>query len=204
MADAVLGDTRPAIPAEVDRWNWGAFLLNWIWGIGNGTPIALLTLIPFVGFVMIFVLGAKGSAWAWQNARWDSVEHFRRVQRKWAFWGVVVWLAWIGLAAAGVGSAFYALRSSEAYRLGVAEISASPEVQAALGAPISAGFPSGQIHVGNGAGEAALTFSVTGPKGAGAAALTAVKANGVWTLEGLQLKIDGRNEPIVLRGKTSA
>ena len=89
----------------------GSFLLNWIWGIGNGTPIALLTLIPFVGFVMIFVLGAKGSAWAWRNGRWDSVEHFRRVQRKWAFWGIVVWLAWIGLPVAGVGSAFYALRS---------------------------------------------------------------------------------------------
>ena len=26
-------DTDPqAIPAEIDRWNWGAFLLNWIWG----------------------------------------------------------------------------------------------------------------------------------------------------------------------------
>lgn len=30
------------VPAEIDRWNWGAFLLNWIWGIGNHTFIALL------------------------------------------------------------------------------------------------------------------------------------------------------------------
>ncbi|WP_281405489.1 hypothetical protein [Mesorhizobium sp. B2-6-4] len=29
---------QPAeIPAELDRWNWGAFFLNWIWGIGNST-----------------------------------------------------------------------------------------------------------------------------------------------------------------------
>jgi hypothetical protein len=21
------------VPAEIDRWNWGAFLLNWIWGV---------------------------------------------------------------------------------------------------------------------------------------------------------------------------
>jgi hypothetical protein len=26
-----------AVPAEVDRWNWGAFLLNLIWGIENST-----------------------------------------------------------------------------------------------------------------------------------------------------------------------
>jgi hypothetical protein len=50
------------IPEEIDRWNWGAFLLNWIWGLGNNTFIALLTLVPFVGLVMPFVLGAKGSA----------------------------------------------------------------------------------------------------------------------------------------------
>jgi hypothetical protein len=33
---------RAHVPAEIDRWNWGAFLLNWIWGIGNDTYIALL------------------------------------------------------------------------------------------------------------------------------------------------------------------
>jgi len=76
------------VPAEIRKWNWGAFLLSWIWGIGNKTYIALLTLIPYVGIIMAFVLGAKGSEWAWRNKRWESVEHFRRVQRKWAWWGV--------------------------------------------------------------------------------------------------------------------
>jgi len=80
-----------AVPAEIDHWNWGAFLLNWIWGVGNNTFIALLALIPFVGLVMMFVLGAKGSAWAWQNQRWESVERFKSTQRKWAFWAFVVW-----------------------------------------------------------------------------------------------------------------
>ena len=76
------------IPPELDRWDWGAFLLNWIWGLGNNTFLALLVFAPFVGFVMPFVLGAKGSAWAWRNGRWTSVEHFQRVQRKaiWASW----------------------------------------------------------------------------------------------------------------------
>jgi hypothetical protein len=34
------------VPADIDRWNWGAFLLNWTWGVGNNTFIALLTLVP--------------------------------------------------------------------------------------------------------------------------------------------------------------
>src|SRR3990170_1543286 len=52
------------VPPEVDRWNWGAFLLNWIWGIGNNTFIALLMFVPFANFVMPFVLGANPQAMA--------------------------------------------------------------------------------------------------------------------------------------------
>lgn len=78
------------IPTEIQGWNWGAFLLNWIWGIGNSVWIALLGLIPFVGFVMVFVLGANGNKWAWQHKKWDSIEHFKRTQRAWAWWGLGV------------------------------------------------------------------------------------------------------------------
>ena len=42
------------IPPELDRWNWGAFLLTWIWGLGNSVFIALLALIPLVNIVMMF------------------------------------------------------------------------------------------------------------------------------------------------------
>ncbi|VFS51713.1 hypothetical protein [Budvicia aquatica] len=49
------------IPAEIRGWNWGAFFLHWIWGIGNNTFIAFLVFIPFVNLVMPFVLGAKGN-----------------------------------------------------------------------------------------------------------------------------------------------
>ena len=67
------GGSTAVVPSEVNRWNWGAFLLTWIWGIGNNTFIAFLMFVPFVNIVMWFILGAKGSAWAWQNKRWDSV-----------------------------------------------------------------------------------------------------------------------------------
>ncbi len=40
------------LPDELKGLNWGAFFLNWTWGIGNKTAIALLALIPFVNLVM--------------------------------------------------------------------------------------------------------------------------------------------------------
>jgi hypothetical protein len=72
------------IPEEIRGWSWGAFLLGWIWGIGNSTWIAFLGFIPYFGFIWRFVLGAKGNKWAWQNKKWDSIEHFNRARRKWA------------------------------------------------------------------------------------------------------------------------
>lgn len=81
-----MGNLYPA-PPEVTGWSWGAFLLNWIWAIGNRTWIGLLALVPYVGVIMCIVLGVKGREWAWQNKRWDSIEHFNRVQRRWGAWG---------------------------------------------------------------------------------------------------------------------
>lgn len=83
------------LPDELKGWNWGAFFLSWIWGIGNSTWIAFLCFIPLVNIVMIFVLGARGSEWAWQNKKWDSIEHFRKTQRTWKRWGVALFI--IGL-----------------------------------------------------------------------------------------------------------
>jgi len=37
MTDQSLPHSPAEVPDEIDRWNWGAFLLNWIWGIGNNT-----------------------------------------------------------------------------------------------------------------------------------------------------------------------
>ena len=86
-----------SFPPEARGWNWGAFLLTWIWGVCNNTFIALLCLIPAVSFIMMFVLGAKGNEWAWCNKNWESVEQFDQSQRRWALGGVLLWLAFICL-----------------------------------------------------------------------------------------------------------
>jgi hypothetical protein len=71
----------------VKKWNWGAFWMNWIWGLGNSTYIALLGIIPIVNIVMAFVLGAKGNSMAWKNKKWESEEQFTRVQGLWSAFG---------------------------------------------------------------------------------------------------------------------
>lgn len=99
ISKSAMSDT---IPEGVKGWSWGAFLLNFIWAIGNKTWIGLLAFIPFLGWIMAFVLGFKGREWAWKNKEWDSVEHFNRVQKKWSYWGVVILIIElvVGIAAA--------------------------------------------------------------------------------------------------------
>lgn len=79
------------LPDELKGWNWGAFFLNWIWGIGNGVWIAFLAFI--LGIIWMVVLGIKGNEWAWQSKKWDSIEHFKRTQRTWAKWGIGLFIA---------------------------------------------------------------------------------------------------------------
>jgi hypothetical protein len=167
-------------PPELDRWSWGAMLMNWIWGLGNKTYIALLMFVPVVNFVMPFVLGAKGNEWAWRNRRWDSIEHFQATQRKWAKWGVILVL----LAIPGVLGMFfgisYALKNSDAYQGAVAKIMANTEVLDYTGTPLATGLPMGSIQISGPSGHAELEFSVQGPKAKGTAYVRATLDLGQW------------------------
>ncbi|PSB13709.1 serine/threonine protein kinase [filamentous cyanobacterium CCP2] len=86
-----LFDNSEPIPPEIRGWNWGAFLLPGIWVLINQVWIGLIVWIPYVGFIMQFVLGAKGNEWAWKSRRWESVEAFKRHQRRWTIAGLIVW-----------------------------------------------------------------------------------------------------------------
>jgi len=109
---ALIGNTSgmgssQLVPPEIARgWNWGAFGLTPLWGIAHNTWLALLCfsvfLCPPFGIltwgIVALIMGAFGNQWAWQNRRWQSVEQFYEVQRKWALWG---------LATSGVGLLFF-------------------------------------------------------------------------------------------------
>jgi TPR repeat protein len=151
-----------------------------------------------VNFVMVFVLGAKGSAWAWKNKRWESVEHFTRVQRRWAIAGVILFLLAIAM---GVGMFFVAssmMKDSDAYKLGVAKLQANPEAMALLGPPLETGMPRGSFQTSGPTGEARLSIPVEGQKAKGVVYLDATKDMGQWKANRIALEIEGRAERIDL------
>jgi len=78
------------IEVELVKWNWGAFLLTWVWGIFNGVMRAFMVLIPFYGLYEWVMLGKNGNRLAWETKRWQTIEEFHKSQRKWAIWGWVV------------------------------------------------------------------------------------------------------------------
>jgi hypothetical protein len=83
--------TSMQVPEEVKGLNWGAFLLNWIWAIGNQVWIGLLALVPCVNIVVMIYLLVKGNELAWTGPRqWESVEQFKAVQAAWTKWGVIL------------------------------------------------------------------------------------------------------------------
>lgn len=185
--------TAAVVPPEIDRWNWGAFLLNWIWGIGNSTFIALLCFVPFVNIVMPFVLGAKGSAWAWRNKRWESVESFKSTQRTYAWVGLALVVIPLLLATVLIAVMPKMLRNSDVYQMAVKELNENPHVIQILGQPIQTGIPGGSINVSGPNGEASLSFSAKGPKGDGTVYVNASKSLGQWKFDDFILE-DGKSK----------
>jgi len=83
--------SKAAVPPGLGDWNWGGFLLTWIWGIGNSVWWSFLVFVPYLGFlVMPWILAFKGNEWAWQSKHWDSIEQFKSMQHKWAVWGIAL------------------------------------------------------------------------------------------------------------------
>ncbi len=94
--------TGIVVPEDVkNHFNWGAFLLGWIWGIGNKSYLTFLSFaallvcwIPIVGPLVPLGLaiwfGIKGNEWAWQNKQFDSVEAFHEYQKLWVKAGLVL------------------------------------------------------------------------------------------------------------------
>ena len=79
---------------EINSWNWGAFLLSWIWGIFNNVYWTLIALIPIplVGLVVAIIAGVKGTRQSWENGKWQDadIEAFKKKQKGWAIAGFIV------------------------------------------------------------------------------------------------------------------
>ena len=83
------------IPKELNEFNWGAFLLTFIWGIPHKAWVTLVALpliliqMPFglnwllLGIFQVYC-GFKGNMWAYQKDWWKKPIDFRHTQMTWA------------------------------------------------------------------------------------------------------------------------
>lgn len=97
------GGGRATVPPKgVKGWSLGPFVFNWIWALANRSWIGLLCLLsyiplgplPLVGLLSCVYLAIRGRELAWRNKRWNSLEHFNRVQKRWSIAAYVL----VGLA----------------------------------------------------------------------------------------------------------
>jgi len=77
---------------ELKGWNWGAFLLTFFWSTSYKKWLGILAIIPYFGIIISIIFGIKGNKWAWENKQWYSFENFKKAQRKWAIWGICIWV----------------------------------------------------------------------------------------------------------------
>lgn len=77
--------TRGPVPDEVKGWNWGAFFLTWVWGIGNRLWIVLgMWLLCFLAFAGVVLLAED-----WAYAIWGIDVYYGKLAVI-----AVVWLLW--------------------------------------------------------------------------------------------------------------
>lgn len=175
---------KKEVPQHLGRWNWGAFLLSWIWGIGNSVWISFLTFIPLFGIIWIFVLGFKGNKWAWEKGRWDNLDHFKRVQRNWSIAGFIVWGCFIIFWAILFFILIHIMNNNWVVKNSLIQVQNNVQVQRVLGTPIerSSWLTQGNISVSNGQGSAVLKYNIKGPTDQATIYVNAKKYNGQWKM----------------------
>ncbi|MEH2310213.1 MAG: serine/threonine-protein kinase [Nostoc sp.] len=85
-----INNHNQTVPEEILGWNWGAFLMPWLWMWPNQVWYGLFCFIPQISGFMAIALGAKGNEWAWKSRRWHSIEQFKAHQRGWAIAGILI------------------------------------------------------------------------------------------------------------------
>jgi hypothetical protein len=92
-----------------------------------------------------------------------------------------------------IGAIFGVLKSSEPYQMALERVQNDPGVIQQLGQPIEeAGwFPTGEVNIRNGQGDARLDFAVAGPQGKAHVHTEARRVGGRWGLTRLEVTPDG-------------
>jgi hypothetical protein len=69
--------------------NWGAFLLPFWWSIAHKAWVwmAVSLFVPFVGAIVLLITGNKVAC---ENRKFSSPDEFKKVQKAWTLWGLII------------------------------------------------------------------------------------------------------------------
>ena len=85
------------------------------------------------------------------------------------------------------------IQNSGAYVGAIAEVNANPEVEAALGTPVTPGLGlSGSVKENDSSGSADFTVPITGSKGEGSMHVVAQRSNGQWSYNVIDVTVGGK------------
>lgn len=91
LGQSKLSTSSVSVPNEIKGWNWGAFLLPWLWLLTNRRiSIGLVGWIPPLSLMTMVYFGMYGNELAWKSRQWQSVEQFKAHQKGWAIAGIVL------------------------------------------------------------------------------------------------------------------
>ena len=85
------------------------------------------------------------------------------------------------------------IQNSGAYVGAIAEVNVNPEVEAALGTPVTPGLGlSGSVKENDSSGSADFTVPITGSKGEGSMHVVAQRSNGQWSYNVIDVTVGGK------------
>lgn len=94
------GMGEPAPYSIAKKYNWGACLFNWIWGLRYKKfgllLVPLFCIFPYgfiAGLVICIWAGTKGNQWAWEEVEYKDETDFHNAQKSW----VKTWLIIAGI-----------------------------------------------------------------------------------------------------------
>lgn len=105
----------------------------------------------------------------------------------------------LGLTIGIIAFVFGTIRSSDVYQQALQTAQADPQVIAALGEPIETKWwLSGSVSINNDSGTADLSIPLQGAHSSGTLYAAADLVGGTWEFYRLEVRVDGRSEPIYL------
>jgi TPR repeat protein len=125
---------------KISGWNWGPFIFTFLWAIFHDFWIlAILSIIPGIGFIIGIILGIKGNEWAWQKDKHKNYHIFIEQRDRWNKIGlmfvVIVCLIFFGSLLL-CGYIFYDVEYGKTYAKLNNVINNSEKMRKLLGQPI--------------------------------------------------------------------